>query len=397
MYEKRGSLLKFWFIITMFIIAVIFVFYSTYVWLQWSILETMYLQKAGLDWFNTNYYYGYTFILAAILALLVLNPRIGRSDIYELWESIRRLTRTEYKTKIQPTFSLKTRKIFWSIWQLVKWGIASSVIISLNGLPFLGKVTPAFYMVLRNVGDWSFVPRVFLLAIMPASSNELVSLVPTMEAHYSLIYVLSVAVLAIAAVRMVLKIIKHFMQEPRNIWIRDLFVILSLAMAAIILGAPFWTMDATTPFDYLISLLLLIGFVAAAIYFQFIGLEKNFSFAKRKRMVFTGLGLAIIVILVLNAVILAGFRLNWNNNWIEYEWKPLTEKQISVTRWAAGIQNIERKSIMDLPMGNLSKTLSQIRQWDQNAAYTRMINRIGANWMTLADSDILYVNGREYW
>lgn len=105
----------------------------------------------------------------------------------------------------------------------------------------------------------------------------------------------------------------------------------------------------------------------------------------------------IIAILLINAAIITGFRLNWNNNWIEYEWRPLTEKQIAVTRWAAGIQTIERQSILNLSMGNLTKTLGQIRQWDQEAAYSRMMNRVGANWMTLADSDILYVRGHEYW
>ncbi|MEM3041712.1 MAG: hypothetical protein QXG97_06800, partial [Nitrososphaerota archaeon] len=289
------------------------------------------------------------------------------------------------------------RRISWLIWQFIKWNVAFSVIALFNGFPILGKVTPVFYMATKGIGDWSLITRVFLLPIVPASKTELISLMPTMEVQYNLFYTLAVAVLTVFAVRMVLKLVRHFIQEPRNIWIRDLFLILSSVIIAIILGAPYWTMDITTPFDYAICLLLFVGFLSAAVYFHFIGLERDISFDRRKRIFFSGLALAIIASLGINAAIIAFYRLNWNNNWPQYEWQPLTEKQIAVTRWATGIQDIERRSIFELPTGNLTRTLSQVRQWDQQAAYTKMKNRIGVNWMDLADSDIIYVNGHEYW
>ncbi|MCJ7505422.1 hypothetical protein MUP05_02985, partial [Candidatus Bathyarchaeota archaeon] len=43
------------------------------------------------------------------------------------------------------------------------------------------------------------------------------------------------------------------------------------------------------------------------------------------------------------------------------------------------------------------RTLSVVRQWDQEAAITKMKNQIGVNWMKLADSDVIYYGGREYW
>ncbi|MEM2936851.1 MAG: hypothetical protein QW231_06725, partial [Candidatus Bathyarchaeia archaeon] len=108
--------------------------------------------------------------------------------------------------------------------------------------------------------------------------------------------------------------------------------------------------------------------------------------------------LAIIVILGVNGAIIAGYRLNWNNNWVEYEWRPLTEKQIAVTRWSAGIEGIMHFPISQVPTGNITKLLSLVRQWDQDASYTKMRGQIGPyNWMTLSDSDIIYVNNREYW
>ena len=45
------------------------------VWLNWTISEYMYSTKGGLDWFGINFYGGLTFVVAAILALLFVNPR----------------------------------------------------------------------------------------------------------------------------------------------------------------------------------------------------------------------------------------------------------------------------------------------------------------------------------
>lgn len=394
----RSFIRRYWIWLLILPVMLIIILETLSVWLTWSILETLYKEKAGLDWFDIKFYHGYTFTIGALLALLVINPFYGRSDLYEVWETIKWLSRIEQATTPAeiPTFSLRTRKIYWAIWQVVKWLIAFVIILSINGIPFLGVVTPLFCMAMNGVGDWSFMPRIFLLPIAPASSSELIEIMPTMEVEYRLVYVITTAVLAIVVVRMSLKLIKHFIREPQNIWVRDIFVILSCITATIILGAPYWSMDVTTPFDYTICVVLLASFIFASLFAHFIGFG-GLPFAKRKRTILLSIALSLITVLLVNAAIIAGYRLNWNNNWIEYEWKPLTERQIAVTRWAAGIQQVERLPLSALPQGNITETLMLVRQWDSHAAYTKMINRIGSNWMTLADSDIIYMNGKEYW
>jgi len=398
-YEGSTFIRRYWVWLLLAPIILIIAFQGLYTWLDWSIMQTLYERKAGLDWFSITFYRNYTFILSAILALLTINPLYGRSDLYEIWETVRWLSRIEQgstSTEI-PVFSPKTRKIFWAVWQILKWLFAFTIISSINGIPFLGRVTPIFIMALDGIGEWSLVPRIFVLPIVPASSSELIALMPTMEVQYRLIYLVSTAVLAVIAARMCLKLVKHFIRETQSVWVRDLFLILTCVMAALILGAPYWTMDITTPFDYTICLVLLASFLFGTLFSHFVGFGGGLPFAKRKRTVILSFTLALIAVLIINAAIVAGFRLNWNNNWLEYEWKPLTERQIAVTRWAAGIERIRRLPLSALPNGNVTETLMKVRQWDYQAAYTRMINRIGSNWMNLADSDIIYVNGREYW
>jgi len=398
-YEEPGFLRRYWVWLLLAIIFVAAIFYGIYVWLNWTILEEMYSKKAGIDWFGTVFYHNFTFILAAIFALLTLNPQIGRSDLYEVWKSLRIATMPTSETfeEAPPTISLKASKVLWVFWQLLKWAAAFSAISSLNGIPFLGRVTPIFCMILAKVGDWNLIPRILVLPISPASSSELISLMPTLEVEYRFVYIVSTAILTVAAVRMTARLLNHFFMEKQNLWIRDLFLILTCIVLGIILGAPYWSMDITTPFDYFICLVLLIGFIAASLYFHYVGFGTELTLQKRKRTVSTIFALAIIGILLVNVAFITFYRLNWNNNWIQYEWKPLTEKQIAVTRWSAGIDKIDRHLISDVPTGNITKILSLVRQWDQTAAYTKMKNQIGVNWMTLSSSDIIYIGGREYW
>jgi len=402
MEEKPRLFKRYWMWILWLIIVVAVVFYGVSVYLNWTILQAMYDQKAGLDWFNIVFYHNYTFILAAIFSLLILNPLPGRSDLYEAFMAFQEIVaRSGYvpepaETPPPPLFSLKGRKMLWAFWQLVKWAAAFGVIASINGLPFLGDVTLVFYMMLKGFGNWGLISRIFALPIMPASDSELVALMPTMEIQYRFLYVVLTAVLTVIAVRMSLKLVRHFLRKPQNTWARDIFVILTCIMLAIILGAPYWAMDATTPFDYILCIILFASFLLTAVFLQFRSIG-NLSFAKRRRIIFIIAAVGILVILGVNAAIIAGYRLNWNNNWIQYEWKPLTEKRINVTRWSAGIQGVEPYLVSEVPTGNISNILSVVRQWDQSAAYTKMKNQIGVNWMTLSDSDIIYINGHEYW
>src|SRR5579875_359639 len=58
-------------------IVVIAIFYALNVWLNWTVFQYMYSIKAGINWASTVFYHGYTFVVAAILALLVINPVLG--------------------------------------------------------------------------------------------------------------------------------------------------------------------------------------------------------------------------------------------------------------------------------------------------------------------------------
>jgi hypothetical protein len=89
------------------------------------------------------------------------------------------------------------------------------------------------------------------------------------------------------------------------------------------------------------------------------------------------------------------------DKYIEWKFEYETEKEIAITSWAAGLDDMEIQDLDDLTSNATPESevefLSTVRQWDQPASLLRMKNQIGTNWMQLADSDIVYLNGHEYW
>ncbi|MHA2064831.1 MAG: UPF0182 family protein [Candidatus Thorarchaeota archaeon] len=89
------------------------------------------------------------------------------------------------------------------------------------------------------------------------------------------------------------------------------------------------------------------------------------------------------------------------DRYIDWKFGYETQKEIAITNWAAGLEEMETLELDDLtlnatPEGEV-ESLTTVRQWDQTASFLRMKNQIGTNWMQLADSDIVFLKGHEYW
>jgi uncharacterized membrane protein (UPF0182 family) len=138
-------------------------------------------------------------------------------------------------------------------------------------------------------------------------------------------------------------------------------------------------------------------FLFAWVYLKVFGLQLLETRGSRSSL-FKVVALLLGVILIIQLGAVAFFSLNWNNNYLPYEWYPQTQKKITVTRWAAGLDSIKLGSVLSLPTSNASTILGLVRQWDQQAASVTMTKEIGAyNWMGLASSEIVFLNNTEYW
>ena len=396
--ERSGPPPRLFGLIGWIMVALVFVgviVYGLSVYLDWVVLQSMYASKAGLDWFAINFYHNNTFIVAGVLALLFINPIPRRSHLFE---GLSALGGAFARVRgVEESVSLGPGRVVWLFWQVVKWAVAFWMIASANGIPGLGNLTIVITMLQSGLGDWGQILRVFQLPLAPVSGAELVALMPTMEVQYRLIYDIFAAVVFVAVLRLILMLVRDFARLKTNAWTRDLFLILALAVLVAIVGAPYWAMNIATPNNYLIAITVFVSFLVIAASFQFGIIRRTIGMARRKRWIVYLMALFLFAILIVNLGFVVGYSLNWNNNWSDYEWKPLTTKEIQVTRWAAGLENVVTEPLSDLPAGNTSKIVSLVRQWDQDASYTKMKNQIGVNWMQLSDSNIIYLNGREYW
>ncbi len=382
-----------WVSVALVFVGVIVYGFSAY--LDWIVLESMYASKAGLDWFAINFYHNNTFIVAAALALLFVNPVPRRSHLFEALSALGgAFARASGK---EETISLGAGKILWLIWQVVKWAVGFWIIAAANGMPGFGNLTIIVTMLQSGLGDWGQVFRIFQLPLVPVSGAELVSLMPTMEVQYRLVYDIVGAVVFVAVLRLILMLVRDFARVKTNAWMRDLFLILALVVLEVIIDAPYWVMNIVTPNDYLIAATVFISFLAIAASFQFGVTRRTIGMARRRRWMVYVIALLLLGTLIVNLSFAIGYSLNWNNKWTDYEWKPLTMKQIEVTRWAAGLQNVAAEPLSNLPAGNTSMIVSLVRQWDHDASYTKMKNQIGVNWMQLSESQIIYLKGHEYW
>src|SRR3990170_277016 len=396
--ERSGPPPRLFGLIGWIMVGIVFVgviVYGLSVYLDWVVLQSMYASKAGLDWFAVNFYHNNTFIVAGVLALLFINPIPRRSHLFE---GLSALGGAFARVRgVEDSVSLGPGRVVWLFWQVVKWAVAFWMIASANGIPGLGNLTIVITMLQSGLGDWGQILRVFQLPLAPVSGAELVALMPTMEVQYRLIYDIFAAVVFVAVLRLILMLVRDFARLKTNAWTRDLFLILALAVLVAIVGAPYWAMNIATPNNYLIAITVFVSFLVIAASFQFGVIRRTIGMARRKRWIVYLMALFLFAILIVNLGFVVGYSLNWNNNWSDYEWKPLTTKEIQVTRWAAGLETVVTEPLSDLPAGNASKIVSLVRQWDQDASYTKMKNQIGVNWMRLSYSNIMYVNGREYW
>ena len=87
-----------WVVIGIF--AVVVALFAAWIYLNWSIAQHVYSTKSDLSWFGITFYHDYTFLVGGILALLVVNPRVGKSDLGGLVTMLTRRT-SQYSDEIQ--------------------------------------------------------------------------------------------------------------------------------------------------------------------------------------------------------------------------------------------------------------------------------------------------------
>jgi hypothetical protein len=115
------------------------------------------------------------------------------------------------------------------------------------------------------------------------------------------------------------------------------------------------------------------------------------------------LATGLIVLIVIPSLISLGpaFTISNASVYSEYEWSRKLNREIAWTRISAGLDMFEERSIDNFTLSsnpeNDTQMISRIRQFDQDFAVQSLAAKIGTTFEGLADSDIIYLDGTEYW
>ena len=114
------------------------------------------------------------------------------------------------------------------------------------------------------------------------------------------------------------------------------------------------------------------------------------------------MGLVVLILILTPIIVSVGTWMNLSNTavWTENQWDKLYEREVDWSRTCAGLDMFEERPIEEFYKSSKTSDLgmiSHIRQYDQSYAVQFLAAKIGSTYEGLADSDIVYINNKEYW
>ena len=393
-YFKFSTRLK---ILLVTVVSVLVLLFAFNLWINIDVAQTTYLSKAGIDWWNNVVLLkGDFLLLCLVLPLLAIDPRVTHCKVLGIlrhvsW-ALTWLRLREPKDTLGPVFddkfSIKTG--------LAYQGVTYGFFFLLSAVTGAFGLALPFHMAKNGVGafDLQTMLRILQFPISPPTSTELIALTPTIETWYLIAVTCLTILLFVWILRLVLGGVGEILVGGVGRALRNFAASFSLGSAWLLLRTPYSEFDITSPNIWGILVALeLISIVATVILHVH---RENLKFERRRVWAYTATFGIILIILVANLGLILIYRLQWDRSWLQYEWLPQTSKEIDYTRWATGISGWQYLPISDLGSTNTTEILPKIRQWDSEASITKMKSQIGVNWLTLADSDILYLSKNEY-
>ena len=293
---------------------------------------------------------------------------------------------------------------------LIFWWTAGFVLFYFVGmlLDIDGQFSWAIYLIEK--GEFEISPLTVFNDAFNVITNQNNMNIKFLFIYTRLYLPLIYYIFAICIVRIILNIVSNFYLKRNDYNIATNVLLIS----SLICGAVFFTLP-TFPLNgiellqmwaFLIAFFLLMGAsIPMYIYGRAILAQdprKNIILKPQKIKLGVIVGSLIIIILIPLFISLGPLITITNTSvYSEYEWTKRIEREILWTRTTAGLDMFEERPIENFSLSSSpeddTQMISQIRQFDQNYAVQNLAAKIGTTFEGLADSDIVYINGTEYW
>jgi hypothetical protein len=369
--------------------------------LDWKMLDVMYLTKAGVSWWATYSLNGLLFFVAVPMALIITFVGLP-------WES-------KTLNLVYMSDRISSRRIPpWYIvvgWKALLF-IGSYLVLTFIFTENMRYVALLFQSSASGVGNWSQMSEVFQLIFNPMVPVEVVtSLLSTIEVQYTIFFTFMTLLLVVIGIRVIFDLIHYFSRIGRSTEYPEIRVLASISFIVvlvlfwILLGVPYIEVDVGTQF-FVIQILILFVFFATICAISF-GLTvfgrygRAGEVPRMNRRLYMGLGI-ITVALIVGPALFTGYLVAGpiqGQMWEPWHWDPLVTKEIQFTNWAGGpdVTEIPYEMLVNSSGVSDGEVLGHARLWDLEASSNKMRSQTIANWMSLGDSDIVYIGGREYW
>ena len=369
--------------------------------LDWKMLDVMYINKAGVSWWATYSLNGLLFFVAVPMAIIITFVGLP-------WES-KTLNLIFMSDRISDRRVPPWYMVFG--WKALLFA-GSYLLLTFIFTENMRYVALLFQSSASGVGNWGQVSEVFQLIFNPMVPVEVVaSLTSTIEVQYTIFFTFMTLLLIVIGVRVIFDLIHYFGRIGRSTEYPEVRVLASISFIVvlglfwILLGVPYIEVDVGTQF-FVLQILILFIFFAVVCGISF-GLTVFGRFGRAgevprmNRKVYTVLGILTIA-LVVGPALYTGYIVAGpiqGQMWEPWHWDPLVTKEIQFTNWAGGpgVSELPYQGLVNDSGVSDGEVLGHARLWDFEASRNRMRSQTIANWMSLSDSDIVYVGGREYW
>lgn len=369
--------------------------------LDWKMLDSMYINKAGVSWWATYTFNGLLFFVAIPIALIVALAGLPYESkvLNLLWLSNRVASR-----RYPSPYLVAGYKVLLFVGSYLVF-----TFIFIENMRFLALL---FQSSASGVGNWSQIQQALLLIFNPMVPVETVAnLVATIEVQYTIFLIFMSLLFLVVGIRVALDLIHYFARIGRSTHRPEIRVLASVSFLVVLgllwflLTVPYMRVDVGTQF-YVLQLLILFTFfsILCAISFglTIIGRYGRAGEVPRLNNRVIGILGVVTITLIVGPALFTGYLVAGpiqGQMWEPWHWDPLMTKELEFTNWAGGpnLSELPYQTLVNDTGVSDGQVLGHARLWDVTASRNKMRSQTLANWMALADSDIVYVGGREYW
>ena len=400
--KKPGRYKKYLIILAIFVVIII-ALAVFWLWPAWygniNLQSQMYAIKAGgldyedfffLNFWSTNFLFNKTALVGAFTGSILMSIPPERNL----------LTIIGTKLRFGKPSYLKSM-IFWWTFGFILFYFLGLILNSNNG-------GFAWTLYLIENGEIQLSPNLIFDAfnvIFNINNTDFV----TIYIYSNLLVPIVVFIISIIIFRLILNIVRNvYLRRNDYLVMGNVFAIIGLLCGLVFVFIPTLSLDGINVIQILALIFGFFSFTALGVLIFIYGKAqykndiKNYIFSRNKQKKIIYVILIVIVFVISPLIVSIGPLVNLNNTatWTEEQWIKKYNREIEWTRVCAGLDMFEERPINNFTESSTTSDalmVSQVRQFDQNFAVQYLAASIGSTFEGLADSDIIYVNNKEYW